>query len=255
MIRYIDTHAHLYAEEFDLDRTAVIDRAVQSGVTKILLPNIDLQSLDGMKSLTEAYPQNCFAMLGLHPCSVDDQYKSILTTIESAMENLKIKAIGEIGIDLYWDITFKNQQIDAFLIQCNWANRMELPIAIHTRNATRETLDALNTLEKQPGGVFHCFGGTLEEAYEIIDLGYSLGIGGVLTYKNSNLAAILPQISLDKIILETDSPYLSPAPYRGKRNESMYIPLIAQKLAEVYGLPIETIAEKTTRNACELFNI
>lgn len=255
MIRYIDTHAHLYAEEFDLDRTAVIDRAVQSGVTKILLPNIDLQSLEGMKSLTEAYPQNCFAMLGLHPCSVDDQYKSILTTIESAMENLKIKAIGEIGIDLYWDITFKNQQIDAFLIQCNWANRMELPIAIHTRNATRETLDALNTLEKQPGGVFHCFGGTLEEAHEIIDLGYSLGIGGVLTYKNSNLAAILPQISLDKIILETDSPYLSPTPYRGKRNESMYIPLIAQKLAEVYGLPIETIAEKTTRNACELFNI
>jgi len=255
VIRYIDTHAHLYAEEFDLDRTAVIDRAVQSGVTKILLPNIDLQSLVGLKSLTEAYPQNCFAMLGLHPCSVDDQYKSMLTTIESAMENLKIKAIGEIGIDLYWDTTFKNQQIDAFLIQCHWANRMELPIAIHTRNATRETLDALNTLEKQPGGVFHCFGGTLEEAHEIIDLGYSLGIGGVLTYKNSNLASILPQISLDKIILETDAPYLSPAPFRGKRNESMHITLIAKKLAEVYGLPIETIAEKTTRNACQLFNI
>ncbi len=255
MISYIDTHAHLYAEEFDTDRSAVIERAIQNGVTKILLPNIDLQSLDGMKSLIETYPQNCFAMLGLHPCSVDDQYKSILTAIESAIQNVKIKAIGEIGIDLYWDTTFKNQQIDAFLIQCLWANHMELPIAIHTRNATRETLDVLNTLEKQPGGVFHCFGGTLEEAYEIINLGYSLGIGGVLTYKNSNLADILPQISLDKIILETDAPYLSPAPFRGKRNESMHIPLIAKKLAEVYGLPIETIAEKTTNNACQLFNI
>jgi TatD DNase family protein len=255
VIRYIDTHAHLYAEEFDTDRSEVITRAIQNGVTKILLPNIDIQSLDGMKILTETYPQNCFAMLGLHPCSVDDQYKSALTKIESAIQKVKIKAIGEIGVDLYWDTTFKNQQIDAFLMQCQWANRLELPVAIHTRNATRETLDALNTLEKQPGGVFHCFGGTLEEAHEIIDLGYSLGIGGVLTYKNSNLATILPHISLDKIVLETDSPYLSPAPYRGKRNESMHIPLIAKKLAEIYDLSIEMVAEKTTYNASQLFKI
>ena len=255
MINYTDTHAHLYAEEFDLDRSEVIARAIENGVTKILLPNIDTQSLDGMKSLIEAYPKNCFAMLGLHPCSVDDQYKSTLASIESAIQNIPIKAIGEIGIDLYWDTTFKHQQIDAFLMQCNWANRMELPVAIHTRNATRETLDALNTLKKQPGGVFHCFGGTLDEAHEIIDLGYSLGIGGVLTYKNSNLASILPQISLDYILLETDAPYLSPAPFRGKRNESMHIPLIANKLSEVYSLPIETIAEITTRNACQLFKI
>ncbi len=255
MIRFIDTHAHLYAEEFDLDRSEVIGRAIENGVTKILLPNIDIQSIDGLKSLVETYPQNCFAMLGLHPCSVDDQYKSVLAEIESATQSIKINAIGEIGIDLYWDTTFKNQQIDAFVVQCHWANRMEKPIAIHTRNATRETLDALNTLEKQPGGVFHCFGGTLEEAHEIIDLGYSLGIGGVLTYKNSNLAAILPQISLDHILLETDAPYLSPAPHRGKRNESMYISIIAKKLAEVYDLPVETIAEITTRNACQLFKI
>ena len=255
MISYVDTHAHLYAEEFDADRSEVIARAIQNGVTKILLPNIDLHSLEGMKSLTDTYPQNCFAMLGLHPCSVDEHYKATLTSIESAIQNIVVKSIGEIGIDLYWDTTFKNQQIDAFLIQCHWANRMDLPIAIHTRNATRETLDALNTLEKQPGGVFHCFGGTLEEANEIIDLGYSLGIGGVVTYKNSNLAGILPQISLDKIVLETDAPYLSPSPFRGKRNESMHIPIIANKLAEIYGVPVEVIAERTTFNACQLFNL
>ncbi|MDI1233370.1 MAG: TatD family hydrolase [bacterium] len=254
-MEFIDTHAHLYSEEFDSDRFEVVQKSIDSGTTKILLPNIDSNSIVGLKVLVDKFPENCFAMLGLHPCSVQENYLSELSLIESFIADISIKAIGEIGLDLYWDTAFKSQQEDAFLIQCNWANEMKLPIAIHTRNATKETIACLNSLTRQPGGVFHCFGGTLEEANEIIAMGYHLGIGGVLTYKNSSLPSVLAQVDIDSLILETDAPYLSPVPHRGKRNESAYISIIAAKLAEIYQMPIDVIAQKTTNTASRLFNI
>lgn len=252
---FIDTHAHLYSEEFDADRDEVIERAIKAGVTKILLPNIDSTSLVGLKSLIDKYPEQCYAMLGLHPCSVFENYQLELSSIEKMISEMPIKAIGEIGIDLYWDTTFKKQQEEAFIIQCNWANHLNIPVAIHTRNATAETIACLRQLDKQPAGVFHCFGGTLEEANEIIGLGYSLGIGGVLTYKNSTLSTVLKDIDISYLVLETDAPYLSPVPYRGKRNESAYIPVIASKLAEIYNMPVELVAKKTSENARKLFSI
>lgn len=252
---YIDTHAHLYAEEFNLDRDEVLERAINAGVNKILLPNIDKESIVGLLSLINNYPDNCFAMKGLHPCSVNENYKKDLSTIEQLMLEMPIKAIGEIGMDLYWDTTYQKEQEHAFIIQCGWANDLNLPVAIHTRNATKETIACLNQLEKQPSGVFHCFGGTIQEAKEIIDLGYLLGIGGVLTYKNSTLATVLKEIDIKHLVLETDAPYLSPVPYRGKRNESSYIPIIASKLAEIYNMPIDLVAKQTSDNACRLFNL
>lgn len=251
----VDTHAHLYSEEFDADRIEVIERSIQTGVSKILLPNIDSHSILGVKQLVEQFPENCFAMLGLHPCSVKEDYLSELSAIEAAINSTPIKAIGEIGIDLYWDTSFQLEQEEAFLLQCNWANELKLPIAIHTRNATPQTIACLGKLDRQPGGVFHCFGGSIEEANQIIDLGYALGIGGVLTYKNSNLTSVLEQIDLKHVVLETDAPYLSPVPYRGKRNESAHVTIIAKKLSEIYQLPIEEIAEITSRTASKLFNI
>ncbi len=254
---FIDTHAHLYAEEFDADRTEMLQRAIKANVKKILLPNVDIETIAGLKALTTNYPENCFGMMGLHPCSVNENYLQELATIKNELftNTALYKAVGEIGIDLYWDKTMQEIQQKAFIEQCNWALELNLPIAIHTRSATYETIKCLKTLPKQPLGVFHCFSGSLEEAQEITKLGYALGIGGVLTYKNSNLPQILQSISIESIILETDAPYLPPVPYRGKRNESSYIPYIAEKLMDVYNVSLQKIAEITTANAEKIFKI
>lgn len=251
---FIDTHAHLYANQFDKDRTAVIERAVEKGVEQFFLPNIDLESIAPMLALEEEFPERCHAMMGLHPCSVDANYKKVLTTIEEWLSKRPFCAVGEIGLDYYWSQEFIKEQKDAFRIQCRWAKELDVPIVIHARDSIDDLIQLVGE-EKTDNfrGIFHCFGGSPEQAQQIIDLGFLLGLGGVLTFKKARLDEVVAPIDLKHLVLETDAPYLSPTPYRGKRNESAYIPIIAQKLAEAKGLPIATIAEATTQNALELF--
>lgn len=254
-MEFVDTHSHLFSEEFDSDRQATINRAIDTRVRTILLPNIDVDSISRLKEFSSLAPTNCLPMMGLHPCSVTADYKDQLKVIEAELfSTYKYYGVGEIGLDFYWDKTFEEEQKTCFIQQCTWAAELDLGVSIHTRSATYEAISALKTMKQKPKGVFHCFSGSKEEAIEILKLGFKLGIGGVLTYKNSNLPEILKQLSLDDIVLETDSPYLPPVPYRGKRNESSYIPLIAEKLSDVFGVSIETIANKTTANAREVFN-
>jgi TatD DNase family protein len=253
-MEFVDTHSHLFSEEFDSDRLASINRALDVRVKTILLPNIDVETIGRLKEFSVLAPQNCLPMMGLHPCSVTANYKEQLSHIEAELfSDYKYYGVGEIGLDFYWDKTFAEEQRVAFVQQCTWAADLDLGVSIHTRSATYDAIAAIKTMKQKPRGVFHCFSGSLEEANEIIKLGFKLGIGGVLTYKNSNLPEILRQLSLDDIVLETDAPYLPPVPYRGKRNESSYIPLIAEKLSDVFGVSIETIANKTTFNAREVF--
>jgi TatD DNase family protein len=251
----IDTHTHLYSREFDTDRASMIERAIHAGVTKFYLPNVDSESIQGMLDLEVKYPNNCFAMMGLHPCSVKENYKAELRIVETWLEKRAFCAIGEIGIDLYWDKTFFEEQKIAFIQQLDWAQELGIPVSIHARQSTLEILDILRAKpEYKQGGIFHCFGGSAERAKELIDLGFYLGIGGVLTYKKSGLDESLKDVDLNYLVLETDAPYLSPIPFRGKRNESSYIPYIAQKLAEVKGIDIQKVAEVTTRNANIIFS-
>lgn len=251
----IDTHSHIYSEEFDADRTETVDRAYKAGIQHIILPNVDSDSLTRMLALEAQYPRFCHAAIGLHPTSVKENFAEELALVDSELKRRKWVAIGEIGIDLYWDKTFLTQQIKAFQQQVEWALAYKLPIIIHVRDSFRETMNAL-TPYKNCGltGVFHSFTGTLEEAREIIDFGgFMLGINGIVTFKNSGLAAVVGEIDLKHILLETDSPYLTPAPHRGKRNESAYVSLICKKLAEVYNCSETEINEQTTRNAKWLF--
>ena len=230
----IDTHSHIYSEEFDADRTETVDRARKAGIQHIILPNVDRDSLTRMLALEAQYPGFCHAAIGLHPTSVKENYAEELALVDSELKRRKWVAIGEIGIDLYWDKTFLTEQIKAFQQQVEWALAYKLPVIIHVRNSFRETMNAL-TPYKNCGltGVFHSFTGTLEEAREIIDFGgFMLGINGIVTFKNSGLAAVVGKIDLKHILLETDSPYLTPAPHRGKRNESAYVSLVCKKLAE-----------------------
>ena len=223
-MKLIDTHTHLYAKQFNSDRDAMIQRAVEQGVEQFFLPNIDRESIEGMLALEAAYPERCFAMMGLHPCSVKDNYEEELAIVRHWLDRRKFCAVGEIGIDLYWDKTFFEQQKQAFLTQIEWAMEFDIPIVIHSRESTDIIIDILTEVkEDRLRGIFHCFGGTEEQARRIIKLGFFLGIGGVLTYKNSGLGDALKDISLEHIVLETDSPYLAPVPYRGKRNESAYV--------------------------------
>lgn len=254
MILY-DTHTHLYAKEFDEDRNAMLQRALDAGVTKILLPNIDNGSLEVMKALVESYPANCFPMMGLHPCSVKEDYKSELALVEKELfSNYKYYGVGEMGLDLYWDKTFFEEQKTAFIQQVKWSIELNLPLSIHTREATDEAIELLTLPElKNARGVFHCFVGTPEQAQKIINLDFHLGIGGVLTFKNSDLGVILKDIDLKHLVFETDSPYLAPMPFRGKRNESSYVQHIAKKLSEIKDIPVEKIAEITTQNAQIIF--
>lgn len=253
----IDTHTHLYSNQFDADRDEVISKAIQEGVSRFLLPNIDSSSIKGMKELVKKYPENCFAMIGLHPCSVDADYEKELSIVEQELKTGEYIAIGEIGIDLYWDKSYLKQQQDTFRQQINWAKNYNLPIAIHCREAFDEILTILDEENDDSlRGVFHCFTGNLQQATHVLNYGgFKLGIGGVVTFKNSGLDKIVEHLDLKDLVLETDAPYLAPVPFRGKRNESKYTLHVAEKLAEIYDLPLKEIAETTTKNALELFRI
>lgn len=252
----IDTHTHLYASQFDADRKQVVENAIAAGVKKFFLPNIDSSSVDGMIALCNEFPANCFPMMGLHPTSVKENYEEELAIVKGWLDKHKFYAVGEIGIDLYWDKTFFAQQQQAFKTQIKWAHELSLPIVIHSRNSFDEIIEVLeSTQEYKPHGIFHCFPGNRDQAEKAISLGFKLGIGGVLTYKNSGLDKAIVDIDLKHIVLETDAPYLTPIPHRGKRNESGYITLVAQKLAEIKNISVEEVAEITTRNAEEVFDI
>jgi TatD DNase family protein len=254
---FIDTHTHLFSEAFDEDRTAMVERSIGAGVEKMLLPNIDVETIDAMHSLVKQYPANCYAMMGLHPGSVKADWEEQLEIIRSNLFTNKYIAVGEIGMDLYWDKTFISEQAQVFRMQVKWAKELQLPIVIHAREAFDEIFEIVDELnDDRLTGVFHCFTGTVEQANHVLNYGrFKLGIGGVLTYKKAALDAVLEKIDLSHIILETDSPYLTPVPFRGKRNESSYLIHIAEKLTDVYGVSLKEIEEKTTQNALELFNL
>lgn len=251
---FIDTHTHLYAEEFNADRPQVIKKAISAGVKKMYLPNIDSSSIEGMLALEKEYPENCFPMMGLHPCSVNESVEQELKVVEEWLQKRKFCAVGEIGLDLYWDKTFFEQQKMAFKKQIDWALQYDLPIVIHCRDAFNEIFDLLASYQKLPLGIFHCFSGNLEQANKIISTTqFKLGIGGVVTFKNSGLDKVVEQIDMQHLVLETDSPYLAPAPFRGKRNESGYLMMVAEKVAAIKNLSIAEVAEITTKNAMEIF--
>ncbi|EKO3851051.1 TatD family hydrolase [Vibrio harveyi] len=252
----IDTHAHIYASEFDNDRDEVVKRALEQGIDKILLPNIDLESIEPMLKTEAAYPEICRSMMGLHPCYVDGNVEQTLAIIRDWFEKHNFIAVGEIGIDLYWDKTFRVEQEIAFVTQLNWAKEMDLPVVIHTRDSIEETLTLLR--QEQDGslrGVFHCFGGSVEEAQAINELGFHLGLGGVSTFKNGGMDKVIPHLDMNWVILETDCPYLAPVPHRGKRNEPAYTSLVAARVAELRGESLEAIDALTTKNAEELFSL
>ncbi len=251
----IDTHSHIYSEEFDADRAEVIQRAKDIGVKHIILPNVDSESLPRMLQLEAEYPDFCYACIGLHPTSVNADYKNELELVETELERRKYLAIGEIGIDLYWDKSFLKEQVIVFQQQLEWALKYDLPVIIHVRNSFVETMEAMKPfLGKGLKGVFHSFTGTNHEAQEIINVGgFLLGINGIVTFKNSGLDKTLTNIDIQNIILETDSPYLTPVPFRGKRNESAYINIVAECISKIYNLEKTEIIEITTRNAKILF--
>jgi TatD DNase family protein len=251
---YIDTHTHLYSEEFNADRTAQINEAINLGVTKFYMPNVDSESIAGMMALEKEFPNNCFAMMGLHPCSVKENYLQELNTVEEWLKKRPFTAIGEIGMDLYWDKTFIKEQEIAFKQQIAWALEYNYSIIIHCRNAFDEIFEILKSYPVLPKGIFHCFSGNIEQAQQVLSLGnFKLGIGGVVTFKNSGLDKVVEQLSLNDLVLETDAPYLAPVPYRDKRNQSTYIPLIANKIAEIKNTSVEEVASITSLNAQHLF--
>ena len=252
----IDTHTHLYSEEFDNDRAAVIARAKAAGVTHCFMPAIDSSYTQQMFQLKNEYPDYVFLMNGLHPCNVKENYKEELAHVENLMPTHHFCAIGEIGIDLYWDKTFLKEQQEAFAWQIQLAKKHKLPIVIHCREAFEEVFEVLET-EKGDDlfGIFHCFTGTEEQAHRAIGYGLHLGIGGVVTFKNGKLDQFLKNIDLQHLVLETDSPYLAPVPYRGKRNESAYIVQVMQKLSDIYALPESEIERITNANATKIFQL
>jgi TatD DNase family protein len=250
----IDTHAHLYAKQFDEDRSEMMERAFEAGVEAIYLPNIDGESIESMLALESAYPGKVFAMMGLHPCYVKEDFEEELARVEAWLNKRKFCAIGEIGIDLYWDKTFVAQQEEAFLRQVQWAKDFDLPFVIHSRESIDQILDLLEPIaNEKTRGIFHCFTGTLTQAQRIQELGFLMGIGGVLTFKNSGLKEVVRDIPLESLVVETDAPYLAPTPYRGKRNESSYVRLVAQHLADLKQVDIATLGAITTQNAKKLF--
>ena len=252
----IDTHCHLYSEEFLSDIDNVIERATEEGVQKFFLPGIDSTAIDAMLHLEERFENKCFAMMGLHPCYVKENYKQELDIVQQWLAKRKFAAVGEIGLDFYWDKTFATEQYEAFKIQMEWAIAYNTPIVIHTRNAMQETINLVKEyVPKGIRGIFHCFSGSYESAQEIINAGFYLGIGGVLTYKNAGLAEVLQKIDLKHLVLETDAPYLTPVPFRGKRNESSYLKYVVAKLAEAKDVSVEEVAAITTANAEKIFGI
>lgn len=251
----IDTHTHLYAEEFDEDRKEAIQRALDKGISEFYLPAIDSESHEKMLELEKEYPGQVFSMMGLHPCYVKpESWEKELEIVKNYLDHRNFPAIGEIGIDLYWDKTTLDIQVKAFEQQIDWAIEKDLPIVIHTRESFDETFEVLER-KKHPKlrGIFHCFSGNLEQAQHAIDLNFILGIGGVVTFKNGKIDQFLSEVPLDKIVLETDSPYLAPVPHRGKRNESSYLDLVAGKLVDIYGKEFSEIDRITTENARKMF--
>lgn len=255
-VQLTDTHTHLYSEEFDLDRSEMMQRAIDNGISRFFIPAIDSTCTQSMYELEQNYPNNIFLMMGLHPTYVKDNYLEELQHVENELSKRKFVAIGEIGIDLYWDKTRLKEQQDAFRKQIQLAKQYKLPIVIHCRNAFDEIFEILSE-EKSPElfGIFHCFSGTYEQAIQAISFNMKLGIGGVVTFKNGKIDQFLNKIDLKYIVLETDSPYLAPIPFRGKRNESSYLINVADKLAEIYGVSSNEIATITTRNSVEIFGI
>lgn len=252
----IDTHTHLYLNAFDDDREEMVKRAIAGGVKFMFLPNIDSSSVKGMHALADKFPEHCFPLAGLHPTSVKSNYKEELNLVEKLLAENTYWGIGETGIDLYWDKTYHREQVEAFNRQIDLAIACDLPIVIHARESFREIFRVLENRDITGlRGVFHCFTGSLEEAQRAIGLGFMLGIGGVLTYKKSGLDGVVASTGPDRLVLETDAPFLSPVPHRGKRNESAYVIHIAGSLAEILGISLAEVAAKTTANACELFNL
>lgn len=255
-MRFIDTHAHLYLEEFEEDRDTMIQRAVEAGVEQFFLPNINSSTIEAMLHLEETYPERCFPMMGLHPSWVKEGFREELAVVKEWLDRRGFCAVGEIGIDLYWDKTHLAEQQEAFLTQIEWAKERDLPIVIHSRESIDLVINMLKEVrDSRLKGIFHCFGGSEAQAEAIIDLGFYLGIGGVLTFKKSGLDRVMESIDLSHVVLETDSPYLAPVPYRGKRNESAYVRLVAEKLATVKGTTVEEVARITTQNAERVFSL
>ena len=253
---FTDTHTHLYAEEFLSDRSQSIQQAIDAGISRMFMPNIDVKSIQPMLDVAWSFPQHCFPMMGLHPCSVDEYVEENLFQIQKWFKKRKFYAVGEIGLDYYWSLDFKEQQIIAFKKQLQWAINLNLPVVLHSRNSIDEMIAILKHMQ-HPNlrGIFHCFSGNEEQAKQITALGFYLGIGGVLTYKNSGLDKAIENIPLENLVLETDSPYLPPVPYRGKRNESIYVIEVAKKLAELKNVSLEKVAEITTANSKNIFGI
>lgn len=251
---YIDSHAHIYNEQFKDQLDQTVEAALASGVGKIYMPNVNIDSIDAMLEAEYRYPDVCIPMMGLHPCEVKKGFEKDLYIIEDWLSKRAFAAIGEMGLDYYWDQSFKEEQKEAFRVQVELAKKYGLPIVLHTREANRDSIDLVGSLKTDSlKGIFHCFSGTTEEAKEMIGLDFMLGIGGVVTFKNGGLDKVLPEIPLESMVLETDCPYLAPAPHRGKRNEPAYIPLIASKLAELKRADMDKLKEITTRNALSLF--
>ena len=253
----IDTHTHIYLDDFNNDRSVIINNCKINGINKLLLPNIDSKTIEAVNMLSAEYPETCYPMMGLHPCSVKKNYQSELAIIENQLNKENYIAIGEIGIDLYWDQSTLEEQKIAFKTQVKWAKEKKLPIVIHTRESFDEIFSIIDTLnDDNLTGVFHCFTGNKEQAEHIINYGgFKLGIGGVVTFKNAGLDITLKEVDIDHLVLETDSPYLTPVPFRGKRNESTYLTYVAEKLSSIYECSIDEIAKKTTTNAREVFKL
>lgn len=251
-----DTHTHLYSEAFDEDRAAAIERAIALGIKRFFIPAIDSTYTESMFDLEKSFPDNIFLMMGLHPTHVKENYKEELRHVKEMLEQRKFYAVGEIGIDLYWDKTFLKEQQEAFRAQIQLAKKYKLPIVIHCRDAFDEVFEVL---ESEKGadlfGIFHCFTGDIEQAKKAISYNMKLGIGGVVTFKNGKIDKFLAEIPIENIVLETDSPYLAPVPYRGKRNESAYLVNVAEKLADVYDISAEAVADYTTMNSKKVFGI
>jgi len=251
-----DTHTHLYYETDPEKRRLLIERCEANHIDRLFLPNVNVASIELINGLVNAYPDKCFAMAGLHPCDVKEDFERELGIIYDSIADRKIYAIGEIGIDLYWDKTTLAIQQEAFKRQINWAKELNMPIVIHCREAFEEVFEILEELnDEKLRGIFHCFTGNLSQGLRAIELGFYLGIGGVVTYKKAGLDLVLADIPLSDLVLETDSPYLSPVPYRGKPNESSYLIHIAQKVADIYGVSLEEVAEITTENAKKVFGV
>lgn len=252
----IDTHSHLYLEEFDKDRAEMLVRAENEGVTQIIMPAIDNVTHAGMLEIERRFTGKCFAMMGLHPCSIKESYKEELKVVNDYFQQRKFAAVGETGLDFYWDLSFTKEQYDSFQFQIELALQYDIPVVIHSRKSIDECIKVIR--ENQKGnlkGVFHCFSGDLHQAKLIIDLGFYLGIGGVITFKNSGLDKVMTEVDMKHVVLETDAPYLAPVPFRGKRNECSYLKYVIEKLSEVKNISKEEIAMITTENAKTLFNL